>query len=809
MNRVLLIIALLAIGQILFARQSSIASNRSNVIKGKVLDSKENSPLPYANVILKSTKDSSFVKGTATGTFGEFILANVAEGEYYLLVTYVGYARKTVSDITVRRTPGEIDLGAIKVEQTSVTMNAVQVTAERPAEEFKPDKKVINVAKNLQAVGGTAVDVLQNQSSVQIDSDGNLTLRGSANYTVLVNGRPSPLQGTDALRQIRASSIENIEIITNPSAKYDAEGAAGIINIVTKIESEYTMSGMVNTGIGTRNKYNGDASFNATYEGLTLNGGIDYRNMKNHFPGNIDRTSTGSQGTLSSFTDMNRTGQRENFNLRLGSEYRFSDKFVSGLSGSYGVLSFLGDWRMKVRNADASGLTFAFVQNTFDASAKLLNLQAFATYKLKPAVEEIAFESSYSNVRLPNLQTTDEYTTDVSYVERGANPKLQKFDNSAKRNEGRIKLTYSNKIHPKSTFEAGLQTNLSLRSFDISFSSYSWTASAWLVDPEFTNAFDLKSNVYAGFVTYSNSVLDFDFQAGVRAEQMDRLLDLASLSQRYELKKLDLFPSLSVTRKLGDHTFQASYSRRVNRPNEAFLNPVPVYSDSYLRFYGNPNLRPEYINSYELNYQKLFGPLFVNLQAYLRSSTGLVVQTTAVDNSGRLLLTLENLASSSTMGAELSASLPLSAVFKIDPALNVFAYKQDGVVQNEQLTTSTTSWTARVNTTATISPSSRLQLTANYTGKQVQGQFEIDPRFMLGVSFRQEFMSKTLSLTVSAQNLVNSANFNVRSIDDGFRFSQFVRPEHQVVNLTLTYNFNNFRRTAQSERIDIGSEFQR
>jgi outer membrane receptor protein involved in Fe transport len=809
MKRILLLATLLIAVQTAFARQGTIAMSRSIVIKGTVLDSKEKSPLPYANVILKNRKDSSFVKGTATGTSGEFLLTNVSEGEYYLLVTYVGYARKTVPAISVQKTSGEINLGTIAVEQSSVAMAGVQVTAERPAEEFKPDKKVINVAKNLQAVGGTAVDVLQNQSSVQIDADGNLTLRGSSNYTVLINGRPSPLQGTDALRQIRASSIENIEIITNPSAKYDAEGAAGIINIVTKIESEYSMSGLVNTGIGTRSKYNGDASFNATYERFTVNGGVDYRNTKNYFPGSIDRSSDVAQGTLDRFTDMTRVGQRENFNVRLGGEVRASDKLTAGLSGSYGSFDFLGEWHMKVRTIEPATSSFAYVKNIFDASAKILNLQTFTTYKFKPSVEELMFEASYSQVKLPNVQTTEDYASDASFTLRGANPSIQKFDNGADRDEGRIKLTYSNKLHPKSTFEAGLQSNLSLRSFDIVFSKFSWTSSAWSVDPEFTNAFDLKSNVYAAFATYSNSVFDFDFQMGLRAEQMDRLLDLASLAQRYELKRLDLFPSFSMTRKLGDHTFQFSYSRRVNRPNEAFLNPIPVYSDSYIRQYGNPNLKPEYINSYELNYQKLFGAVFVNVQTYLRASSGLIVQTTAVDNAGRLLATLENLASSSTMGAELSGSLPLSAVFKLDPALNLYAYKQDGMVQGEQLKTSTTSWTARINTTATVSSSTRIQLTANYTGRQVQGQFEIDPRFMLGVSLRQEFLSKAISLTLNAQNLVNTADFKVRGNSAGTRFSQFVHPEHQVVNLTLTYNFNNFKRTAQMERMDIGNEFQR
>jgi hypothetical protein len=444
-----------------------------------------------------------------------------------------------------------------------------------------------------------------------------------------------------------------------------------------------------------------------------------------------------------------------------------------------------------------------------DASARLLNAQVYSTYKITPSVEDLAFEASYSKIKLPNGQTTDEYATDASFAQRAANPKLQKFDNTAARDEGRIKFTFSHKYHPKSTLEFGVQSNFSLRQFDIVFASYSWPTSSWVKNNEFTNAFDLRSNVYAGFATYSNSAYDFDFQLGLRGEQMDRLLDLPSLSQRYELKRLDLFPSFSLSRKFGEHTLQFSYSRRTNRPNETFLNPVPVYSDSYMRFYGNPNLRPEYINSYELNYQKLFGPVFVNIQSYARLSSGLVVQTTAVESSGRLLVTLENLASSKSIGAEVSGSLPLSSVFKLDPAVNLYSYSQDGIVQGSSIETQTTTWTARLNATATISPETRIQLTGNYTGKQLSGQYEIGPRFMLGLSARQDFFAKTLSFTLSAQNLVNTANFNVSSISGPVRLSQFVRPEHQVVNLTISYNFNNFKRTAQSERVDIGSEFQR
>jgi outer membrane receptor protein involved in Fe transport len=802
-----LLLALIVASVALAQRQQFIASNTFSVIRGTIVDSKDSAPVGFANIVLKRAKDSSFVKGVASGVNGEFLLGNVNEGEYYLAVSYIGYTKKTVADIKIG-SPKDLNLGVIKLEQSAVTMNAVQVTAERPHEEFRPDKKVINVAQNLQATGGTAVDVLSKQPSVQVDADGNISLRGSSNFTVLVNGRPTPLQGTDALRQIAATTIENIEIITNPSARYDAEGAAGIININLKSTSDYTASGLINLGIGTRDKYNGDASGSVSVDGFTVNGGIDYRNQTSYLPFWIQRTSPGTNGDLMVNTDMDRRMKRETLTLRAGVEYKFTSQQTLGLSGSYASYGNTGDWISRVTNASGSQMSYAYIVNKFDVPATFANGQLNYSNKITPQVDELTFEATFSSIRIPNSQTSEEYVSDASFVARQPSPLKSVLTNETTRNEGRAKVNFSHKFNPKSTLEVGLQSNLSYRDIDVVSSKFSWNTAGWVVNPDLSTDFTLKSNVHAGFATYSNSVFDVDFQAGVRAEQMDRLLDVPTLKQSFALKQLDFFPSFNMSTKFADHTFQFTFSRRISRPSDAFLNPAAFYADSYIRQTGNPNLMPEYINSFELNYQKPIEGVFVTVQTYMRLSKGGLIQTQTVQPDGILLLTFENLATSSTYGAELSASFSLGSVWKFDPSVNVSSFKQEGATANEKYETSSFGITSRLNATAIITPSTRVQVTGNYFGKQMFGQMSIEPRFLLGVSVRQEFFEKQLSLTLNAQNLLSTANMKVNQELGSLRSYSIMRPELQMVNFVMSYNFNNFKRSA-TQGADIGADIGR
>jgi hypothetical protein len=259
------------------------------IIKGEIIDSSSNAPLQFVNIILYHQKDTSFVSGTASGTNGEFILHNVTEGVYLMKVNLLGYMNKYVSGIKIKKDQSAFDAGTILLVKTTLEIKGVQVTGEKPAMELLLDKKVINVSQDLTSSGGTALDVLQNQPSVRVDQDGTVYLRGSSNFTVLINGKPSILQGADALKQISANMVDNIELITNPSSKYDAEGSAGIININLKKQTDYNLSGIANLSSGTRDKYNSNLSLNYNYDKLNITGGIDYKDNSNYNTQDVDR----------------------------------------------------------------------------------------------------------------------------------------------------------------------------------------------------------------------------------------------------------------------------------------------------------------------------------------------------------------------------------------------------------------------------------------------------------------------------------------------------------------------------------------
>lgn len=245
------------------------------IIKGVVLDSVSKAPLAFATITLHRKHDNTFAGGCSSGLEGDFLLANVTEGDYFIKVSFVGYQNKYVHDIKVTAANSPMDKGVITLQKSALEVEGAEIVAEKYAEELHLDKKVINVSQNQNAAGGTALDVLQNQPSVRVDPDGTVYLRGSSNFALLVNGKPSILQGSDALKQIAANSIESIEIMTNPSAKYDAEGAAGIINIVLKKRTDTNLSGIANMNVGTRDKYNIDGSFSSNKNGVNITGVVN------------------------------------------------------------------------------------------------------------------------------------------------------------------------------------------------------------------------------------------------------------------------------------------------------------------------------------------------------------------------------------------------------------------------------------------------------------------------------------------------------------------------------------------------------
>jgi outer membrane receptor protein involved in Fe transport len=356
-----------------------------------------------------------------------------------------------------------------------------------------------------------------------------------------------------------------------------------------------------------------------------------------------------------------------------------------------------------------------------------------------------------------------------------------------------MKMNFLDKVSETATLEAGLQSDYSIRNFDVEYRNYDWINGIWVSDDELSNIYDMTNWVHGAFVTWEDVLGEFQYQLGLRAEYMDRLLTQKTLAEDYAYDKLDWFPSFSLARKFGEHQLQLSYSRRINRPNENLLNPFPFYSDRYLVSSGNPRLLPEYTHSLELNYQKMFGGVYVSVQTYGRFSTNTMWQSMSADSTGRMFSTFGNFAETSNIGAEISASWRPATWLRLDPNVNLFNYAVDGEAIGVRLDQQAFTWTARLSATCTFGPSTRLQATGMYLSRRIGPQSETDPMFYLSVSARQEFLDRRISLTLQAQNILRSAWVDVTTTGPNFANSFLIKPEVPIVNLTLTYNFNNYQ----------------
>ena len=776
---------------------------KEGIIKGVIIDSLKNEPLPFANITLHYQKDSSLLGGTASGTSGEFIIPNVVEGNYFIKVSFMGYNNKVIPGLNISVKDKEYNVGLIALAKNTIQLRETEVIGEKAAEELHLDKKVINVSQNLNVQGGTALDVLQNQPSVRVDPDGTVYLRGSSNFTILINGKPSVLQGSDALRQIASNQIENIELITNPSSRYDAEGSAGIININLKTQKDYSLSGILNLNSGVGDKYNGDFTFNYNINGLNLTGGLDYRD--NTFTNNQDitRLSSFNNNSLLNNSNIDIRNKRRQYSFRGGIDYTLDSQNSVGLLLSLGAIDILGNLSTKIFNQQLSGTKYSLTKNKNELPVKYFNSTFTYQYKINPNVNDLNFEATYNFVNLPNNQLTTEYLSDDKFNPSNVINSGTIFSNDTKRNEGRAKLNYKHKLTESMTFESGLQTNYSYRNFDLVNQIYDMNSAGYLPDPKLTNSFKLRNNVYAGFLSFSSELLGFCYMLGLRGEYTDRYLMQRTLGESFKFDKMDYFPSLNVSRKIDDHQLQFSYSRRINRPNENILNPFPFYSDANITVSGNPKLMPEYINSFELNYQKMFGSVFVSAQTYYRRSMDSFSQTFSVDTSGRMNIIFNNYGNSDVYGAELSTSFSIASIIKFDPSVNLFQTHLNGLADGAKVEKNFFNWSGRLNTTITFSPNTRIQISGNYM-KFVDTQSESEPFMMISASLRHEFFDKTMSLTLQARNLFNASDMKIKTYGSNFNSQVLIKPEAPLVSLIFSYNFNNFKRPAkQTDNVDI------
>lgn len=781
------------------AKEGTARASGKGVVTGKVVESNLKVPMEYVNVVLLKEKGGEMINGTITNKEGVFEIKSVPEGNYELKISFMGYKKKLINDVKLTNSNMKYDAKELTLEMESVELAEAQVIGEKSDIEFKIDKKVINVNQNIAVTGGSVIDILQNQPSIKVDASGNVTLRGSANFQVLMDGRPTVLQGTDALRQIPANIVDNIELVTNPSAKYDSEGTSGIINIITKKLAENSFNGLANATVGTKDKYGADFTFNYKTADYNLSVGLDSRRNSNQQDIALSRNTFSN--TVNSYINNEAAilFRRDNYNFRFSFDYYLTDKntlTISGTAGKNDIINTVRNDKFYRNNFTNTSLSTITNDNT-DFGAQYVNGGIFIDHKFIPKVSELNLDASLTYVDLPSTQKVNDFI--------GANPILRERDNNGRRYNSRIRLNYTLKSSEKSKLETGAHFTLFYKDFDLRDKIQTNINNQWTQTYSSASDFTFRNNVYAAFATYEDELFGLGYQLGLRYEYTDRLLSEKFTNVDLKYSEGHFFPTFNMTRKLTEaQTLQFSYSRRIYRPHENALNPVENYSDEYTVITGNPNLKPEFTNSFELNYQNMIPDVFLSIQTYYRETKDGIEQIQKLRSDGKFALTQENITKNRSYGAEISANISPAIWLKFDPVLDLSQNEIDGLGSDFKNRSEIFNWNARLSTTLYLSQFTRIMFMINHNSKTITPTGDLEPFTIFGATIRQEFFNKALSVTLSAQNLFNTMKFKIYQDNTYFNSRMSAVPENPVFNLTISYNFNNFKRTSRApERVDI------
>ena len=784
-------------------------------ITGKIVDAETGAGLPSASLYLYAFRDSSLVTGGLTNQDGTFKIDKVRYGKFFMTIKYIGYEKKNVDDILIIPKQRSVDLGEIRIATDAITTGEVEVTAERMQIEYKVDKKIITPNKDITSAGGTAVEVLENVPSVNVDIEGNVSLRGSTNFTVFINGKPSVLDANDALQQIPASTIENIEIITNPSVKYDPDGVAGIININLKEQEESGWSGMTDISAGTFDNYRINGLLNYKMGNFDVFGGVNYGDRNRMAEGNFiqETIQTGGETHL----DYNNEMERGYYGLDIkgGITYHLGEMSSVSLEGRYGQMEFsryfesnikewfedpnLLDYKMNKslvkRNRDYYAVHFDYIQR-FDTPR----------HKLTAAVY-------YSDRSGGGDDDQKIFETDPTWDIIDQRPDMTRSTETENSGDLRIKLDYVLPLGENSIFEAGGQFEMEPEEENNIFEEYDPESDSWIIDNIYSSAFDFTDNNSAIYSTYTNQLFGIDYKVGLRGEYTYRVIELMDTSARYSIDRFDFFPSVHLSSKLDqDNQLYASYGRRIRRPWGRSLEPSKVYRDEYNFMIGNPQLEPEYVNSFELGYLYYFGRSMISLETYFRQTVNKITRIKIPQENGLIKNTWENINKDYSTGIELMANLDLADWFNLNASMDFYNYWLEGSLETGTVDNNTFVWGSRLNATFKLTSTTRFQANSFYRAPSIYAQGETSEFWGANIALRQDLFERDLSIVLQFRDVFSTYKHEYTLNQENFYSYHYMSPYSPMITLTFSYKFNNFekkRRGNGSEGMDseIDSEF--
>ena len=797
------LIALLSIG--LQAQRPQSSQQRTISLTGTILDQDTGRPLEYATVVLQDAEDPSKITGGITDIDGKFSIETPA-GLYNIRVEYISY--QTYSLDNQRLTQSQ-DLGEIRMAISAQELEAVEVVAERTTVEVRLDKKIYNIGKDITTSGGTVTDALNNVPSVAVDVEGNISLRGNDNVRILINGRPSALAGfgsTDALQQLPADAIEKVEVITSPSARYDAEGTAGILNIILKREKTLGFNGSINSFLGypTTSGITSNVNLRSDKVNIFNTTGIRYRNS----PGNgfFDNTYTsGSFDRIIEDRDIDRKDQ--GFNTNIGMEYFINDR--SSLTGSF-------FWRFSKDEDVTENLTERFVgeeveSRTFREQEETEDdnsYQVSLNYRNK-------FDDEGHLLTADMQYSKDRENQDAVIEERITFPTddLLALENVTVREDQSEWLIQADYVRPMedAQFEAGFRSNLEETITDYRLDSLDQASGEFVVNRALTNIFTYNENVHAAYTQYGNKLGKFSFLTGLRLEytqlkgEVETEYDIEELEEllgqdvdlNFDKRYLGLFPTVNVIYELSENeNVSLGYNRRINRPRGWFINPFPSRSSRTNIFQGNPDLDPAFSNAFDLGYLKRWSSLTLTSSVYYQRETGSfqrIQEPTGITTPDgiEIIRTIPiNLSTNQRYGAEAGILYNPTRWLRINSSFNFFRFVTEGEFNDVDYGAENNSWFGRFSSKVTLPGKIDWQTNMFYRGPSNNAQTEFKGIFSMNLAFSKDIMNDNGTILLNVQDVFNSRKRQSFTQTDFFTSDSEFQWRVRSVRLSFVYRFN-------------------
>tara|TARA_R110002049_G_scaffold43524_1_gene128177 strand:+ start:1879 stop:4254 length:2376 start_codon:yes stop_codon:yes gene_type:complete len=757
------------------------AQNKTIEITGKVMDAVSNQPIEYATISILDKSTNTPITGTVSNMEGHFAVNTDAEN-FYIEISYIGYTTKTFKTFSISK--NTVDLKVVVLSEDLQALGEVIVRAEKSQTEFKLDKRIFNVGSDLSSTGASALEVLNNVPSVNVSIEGVVSLRGSQGVQILINGKPSVLASADgnALGTITADMIDRIEVITNPSAKYDAEGTAGIINIIIKKSEKRGLNGSASLNVGVPNSNSFGLSINKRTEKFNLFSqiGAGLRTFKD-----IRRSINRDILNDTTITSNERSNFDEKFSsILLGSDYYINDTSVITLSGSYAY-----EVEDQTSNAnfnrlfDENNVTDSWIRNQkTEATNPKIRYELQYKKDFKRHEDQDLLFSALGSSFAKDQSSVFENTTVT-----GDEPNiLQETRTDYSLEDYTFKLDYTHPFLEKYTLETGSQYAINNVSNDFEVSNF--INDIWVTNPDLTNVFDFNQKVLAFYNTLAYEGDIWGLKIGLRVENTNINTLLRTTNVSNTSTYTDLFPSIHSSYKIsGDFSVQAGYSRRINRPGLRQLNPFNNIRNNFNISRGNPNLQPEYTDSYEITSIHKIKQASLNFSLYNRYTTDVVENIVTFDNNVSTSQP-ENIGTSNTLGFEANGKYNPVNWFTLTGDFNINYFNRTGVFETQNFDFKGNRWNSSITSKFKLPLDFDFEMSGNYNSNYVSIQGEVSESYFADFGIRKKILKGKVILNLSVRDAFATRIDESFSSQEDF-YALDSRKRGRFVTFGISYGF--------------------